>query len=97
VQTTRDWQDSDSRGIGRDATSTVVCHHRWRAGCGHQLLGVEIEGNGSVGQSLTAPQDILEVGSIWNAIILIDEADIFMERRTEDNIARNAMVGIFLR
>lgn len=41
--------------------------------------------------------EILETGSIWNAIILIDEADIFMESRQENNIKRNAMVAIFLR
>jgi SpoVK/Ycf46/Vps4 family AAA+-type ATPase len=28
---------------------------------------------------------------------LIDEADIFLEKRTENDIIRNAMVGIFLR
>ena len=42
---------------------------------------------------------ILELASIWNAIILIDEADIFLEQRSESSgdILRNAMVGIFLR
>ena len=42
---------------------------------------------------------ILELASIWNAIILIDEADIFLERRSDSSgdILRNAMVGIFLR
>jgi len=41
--------------------------------------------------------EILEMASIWKAVILIDEADIFLEKRTEDDIVRNAMVGIFLR
>lgn len=42
---------------------------------------------------------ILELASIWKAIILIDEADIFLEQRSESSgdILRNAMVGIFLR
>ena len=40
---------------------------------------------------------MLETGSIWNAIILIDEADIFMESRQENDVHRNAMVAIFLR
>ena len=34
---------------------------------------------------------------IWDAVLLLDEADIFLEERDEHNIARNAMVGIFLR
>eukprot|EP01121_Diplochlamys_sp_Union-15-3_P018421 TRINITY_DN6693_c0_g1_i1.p1 TRINITY_DN6693_c0_g1~~TRINITY_DN6693_c0_g1_i1.p1 ORF type:complete len:470 (+),score=88.16 TRINITY_DN6693_c0_g1_i1:105-1514(+) len=42
-------------------------------------------------------RDILDVASVWNAVILIDEADIFLERRSEHDIQRNAMVGIFLR
>jgi len=42
-------------------------------------------------------QQILEVASIWGASILLDEADIFLERRNECDIVRNAMVGIFLR
>jgi len=40
---------------------------------------------------------ILEIANSWSAVILIDEADIFLEKRTDNNIARNAMVGIFLR
>ncbi|ARF08289.1 AAA family ATPase [Catovirus CTV1] len=40
---------------------------------------------------------ILETANSWNAVILIDEADIFLEKRTQDDIHRNAMVGIFLR
>jgi len=41
--------------------------------------------------------DILTLASTWNAVILIDEADIFLEKRSENDIIRNAMVGIFLR
>lgn len=58
----------------------------------------------SVGELGTDPQTlesrltkILEICSLWNAIILFDEADIFLEKRTENDIIRNAMVGIFLR
>lgn len=40
---------------------------------------------------------ILEIANSWDAIILIDEADIFLEKRTINDITRNAMVGIFLR
>ena len=30
-------------------------------------------------------------------MVLLDEADIFLEKRTEHDVARNAMVGVFLR
>lgn len=42
-------------------------------------------------------QQILEVSAIWGASILLDEADIFLEKRNNRDIVRNAMVGIFLR
>jgi len=41
--------------------------------------------------------EVLEVAVRWNAVILLDEADIFLERRTLNDIERNALVGIFLR
>lgn len=40
---------------------------------------------------------LLDVAKIWNAVILLDEADIFLEARDQKDILRNAMVGIFLR
>ncbi|KAH8429323.1 uncharacterized protein LDX57_006990 [Aspergillus melleus] len=33
----------------------------------------------------------------WNAILLIDEADIFLERRSNYDLARNGIVSVFLR
>ncbi len=39
----------------------------------------------------------MEIAHAWNAIILIDEADIFMEKRSTNDLIRNAMVSIFLR
>lgn len=40
---------------------------------------------------------ILDIAVIWNAVILLDEADIYLEARDEKDIVRNAMVGVFLR
>jgi len=42
-------------------------------------------------------RQILELAWEWDAVLLIDEADIFLERRSNHDIKRNAMVGIFLR
>jgi SpoVK/Ycf46/Vps4 family AAA+-type ATPase len=42
-------------------------------------------------------RNILDVATIWDAVLLLDEADIFLEERDEHNINRNAMVGVFLR
>ena len=42
-------------------------------------------------------RQILDVAQVWNAVILIDEADIFLEKRSVGDILRNAMVSVFLR
>lgn len=33
----------------------------------------------------------------WQAILLIDEADVYMEQRTPQDLARNGLVSVFLR
>jgi len=33
----------------------------------------------------------------WKAVVLIDEADVFLEKRENKDIHRNAMVAVFLR
>lgn len=40
---------------------------------------------------------LLELCNRWNANILIDEADVFMEKRDVKELTRNAMVCVFLR
>lgn len=58
----------------------------------------------SVGELGTDPKtlegalrNILDVACEWEAVILIDEADVFLEKRTSDNLERNAMGSVFLR
>ena len=40
---------------------------------------------------------VLDLASKWRAIVLIDEADVFLERRALHDLVRNAMVAVFLR
>jgi len=40
---------------------------------------------------------ILDVAHVWGAVLLLDEADVFLEARTAQDIHRNALVSIFLR
>jgi len=42
-------------------------------------------------------QKILDVAHAWGAVLLLDEADVFLEARTIHDIHRNALVSIFLR
>jgi hypothetical protein len=45
-------------------------------------------------QKLTA---IFSVVPVWGAVVLIDEADVFLEKRSTASIERNAIVSSFLR
>jgi hypothetical protein len=40
---------------------------------------------------------IFQLASQWHALLLLDEADIFLQRRSLEDIARNRFVGVFLR
>ena len=41
--------------------------------------------------------NVLEMASKWNAILLLDEADVFLEQRSSHDLERNKLVSIFLR
>ncbi|KAJ4110292.1 hypothetical protein NW768_012052 [Fusarium equiseti] len=40
---------------------------------------------------------VLLLGKTWDCVVLLDEADVFLEQRTLDNLDRNALVSVFLR
>lgn len=42
-------------------------------------------------------QNILDIAHAWGAVLLLDEADVFLEKRSTHDIQRNALVSIFLR
>ncbi|KAB5578162.1 P-loop containing nucleoside triphosphate hydrolase protein [Coniochaeta sp. 2T2.1] len=42
-------------------------------------------------------KNVFEMATEWNAMILLDEADVFMAERDPHDIARNELVSIFLR
>ncbi|BGO98223.1 hypothetical protein NBRC10513v2_001392 [Rhodotorula toruloides] len=42
-------------------------------------------------------RDVLDIAQYWGAALLIDEADVFLEARSLHDVARNAMVSVFLR
>ncbi|KAJ3293830.1 hypothetical protein HDU79_011859 [Rhizoclosmatium sp. JEL0117] len=80
-------------GVGKTLTAESVAEHLHKP-----LYSVSAGELGTDVASLERKlSEILEVASAWSAVILIDEADIFLERRSENDIERNALVGIFLR
>lgn len=57
----------------------------------------------SAGYLSCNPQDVqqrleeaFDIATSWNAVILLDEADIFLEKRSITDLARNQLVSVFL-
>lgn len=42
-------------------------------------------------------RSVLDICKLWNAVLLIDEAEVLLEARTQGDIQRNAMVSVLLR
>lgn len=40
---------------------------------------------------------VLYLGKTWNCVLLLDEADVFLEERTLQDLERNSLVSVFLR
>ncbi|CAE6409250.1 unnamed protein product [Rhizoctonia solani] len=80
-------------GIGKTLTAEAISEHLERP------LYVVSSGELGVRASYleTNLKDTLEVATIWKAVTLIDEADVFLEARSSHELERNALVSVFLR
>ncbi|KAF2035864.1 P-loop containing nucleoside triphosphate hydrolase protein [Setomelanomma holmii] len=80
-------------GVGKTLTAESIAEQvrrpLYRTGAGD--LGSSPE---HVERNLTAA---LERCAHWNAVLLIDEADVFLEARSRESLERNKLVSIFLR
>ncbi|KAI0813925.1 hypothetical protein GGR55DRAFT_487166 [Xylaria sp. FL0064] len=56
---------------------------------------------GDIGTKAEEVEKYLEVvlllGKTWGCVVLLDEADVFLEQRSLSNLERNALVSVFLR
>ena len=56
---------------------------------------------GDVGTKAEAVEKYLEsvfhLGKMWGCVVLLDEADVFLEQRDLQDLDRNALVSVFLR
>ncbi|VUC30849.1 unnamed protein product [Clonostachys rosea] len=56
---------------------------------------------GDIGTSPEAVEkyldSVLHLGKTWNCILLLDEADVFLEERSLSDLERNSLVSVFLR
>lgn len=80
-------------GVGKTLTAEAIAETLERpiymVGAGE--LGTE------PGQVETKLAEILDIAVAWNAVLLIDECDIFLEQRTNEDVKRNSLVAVFLR
>ncbi|KFY42027.1 hypothetical protein V495_04682 [Pseudogymnoascus sp. VKM F-4514 (FW-929)] len=57
--------------------------------------------SGELGETSESVQkklnEVLEITEAWGAVLLLDEADVFMAKRDDANLKRNAITSIFLR
>ncbi|KAI1654075.1 P-loop containing nucleoside triphosphate hydrolase protein [Daldinia decipiens] len=42
-------------------------------------------------------ESVLHLGKTWGCVVLLDEADVFLEQRSLQDLHRNALVSVFLR
>lgn len=82
-----------------------------RPGCGKTLSAEAIAEKTrcplyvvSAGELGTTPKDVderltlvLQLAHLWKAVLLLDEAEVFLQRRDFSDLTRNALVSIFLR
>lgn len=80
-------------GVGKTLSAEATSEHLRRP--------LYIIGSGDLGTSASELDDALteafDLGATWNAVLLIDEADVFLEQRSLHDMYRNAMVAVFLR
>ncbi|EJF58309.1 P-loop containing nucleoside triphosphate hydrolase protein [Dichomitus squalens LYAD-421 SS1] len=80
-------------GVGKTLSAEATSEHIRRP--------LYVVGSGDLGISPSDLDNTLErifdVATCWNAIVLIDEADVFLEQRSLHDMQRNAMVAVFLR
>ncbi|KAK7064773.1 AAA family ATPase [Favolaschia claudopus] len=82
-----------SPGVGKTLTAECIAEYTQRP-----LFVVSSGDLGTVASDLERELTrILDLAHTWKAVLLIDEADIFLERRTHMDIHRNALVSVFLR
>jgi SpoVK/Ycf46/Vps4 family AAA+-type ATPase len=99
---------SDKPGVGKTLTAEAVAELlkrtlysvcstalRFQACLTFQISAGELSTN--TAELEVQLSRIFKIASHWNTILLLDEADVFLEKRLSENLARNSLVSVFLR
>ncbi|KAI9756265.1 MAG: hypothetical protein M4579_003932 [Chaenotheca gracillima] len=80
-------------GVGKTLTAESIADHTERP-----LYTIS---SGELGTHPTQVEEhlthVLDIATQWKAVVLLDEADVFLQQRNESDINRNALVSVFLR
>ncbi|RPD60608.1 P-loop containing nucleoside triphosphate hydrolase protein [Lentinus tigrinus ALCF2SS1-7] len=80
-------------GVGKTLSAEATSEHVRRP--------LYVVGGGDLGTNAAdldaALNRVFDIATSWKAIVLIDEADVFLEQRSLHDMERNAMVAVFLR
>ncbi|GAB7358209.1 hypothetical protein MBLNU230_g0361t1 [Neophaeotheca triangularis] len=80
-------------GVGKTATAECVA-----ASYGKPLLPITCGDLGLKPREVeTTLETAFQLAQAWDCVMLLDEADIFLAQRTNQDIERNALVSVFLR
>ncbi|OAX41588.1 P-loop containing nucleoside triphosphate hydrolase protein [Rhizopogon vinicolor AM-OR11-026] len=80
-------------GTGKTLTAEAVAEHLKRPL--YIVNSLELSTFPAVLESKLS--DILNLATIWDAVVLIDEADVFLEQRSLHELERNALVSVALK
>jgi AAA+ superfamily predicted ATPase len=80
-------------GVGKTMTAEAVAEHTRRP--------LYVVTSGELGHDAKTMEDglkrVLDLSRIFDAVLLLDEADVFLEARSTNDLKRNALVSVFLR
>ncbi|KAF1952993.1 P-loop containing nucleoside triphosphate hydrolase protein [Byssothecium circinans] len=80
-------------GLGKTLTAESVAEHVKRPL--YAITAADFSEKLSVTEKRLT--DVFDLTSHWSAVLLIDEADVFLAQRTFADVERNAIVAVFLR
>ncbi|KAK8001640.1 ATPAse AAA+ type core protein [Apiospora marii] len=79
-------------GVGKTLTAEAIAEYTERP-----LFSVNIGELSKEKEVVVRLERIFELAVRWDAVLLIDEADVVLEKRSYENLKRNAIVSVFLR
>ncbi|KAL4879312.1 hypothetical protein BJY04DRAFT_220168 [Aspergillus karnatakaensis] len=80
-------------GVGKTSTAEAVAH-KWKK----PLLAITCGDLGLAASDVERSlKEIFRLAQLWDCVLLLDEADVFLSQRLPSDLQRNSLVSVFLR